>query len=160
VILVDTTDGCDPAQLPLGLASTEIMVLMSPDKESITQSYGMVKTLAQDFGKRRFRLLINRAGNAEEARVIADNFARTAETYLGVAADYVGFIPFDERLARAGTLRKSVVDAFPVAASTMQFRQLADGLLRWPRSLDLGELGGFMQRLVQGSRLLGACKRV
>lgn len=159
VILVDTPEGCDPARLPLGLAGTEIMVLMSPNAESIKQGYALVKKLAQDFGKRRFRLLMNRVTNPEEARVIAANFAQTAESYLGVAADYVGFIPQDERLACAGSLRKSVVDAFPIAESTVQFRRLADGLLRWPRAMDLGELGGFMLRLVQGSRLLGACKR-
>lgn len=160
VILVDTPDGCTPAGLPLGLASSEILVLMSASSESITRSYGMVKTLAHDFGKRQFRLLLNRVENQEEARVIARNFAQTAESYLGVSADYVGFIPLDERLTRAGTLHKSVVNAFPVAESTIQFRRLADGLLRWPRSVDLQELGGFMQQLVQGSRLLGACKRV
>lgn len=159
VILVDTPEGCDPASLPLGLAGTEIMVLMSAEPESIKQSYSLVKKLALDFGKRRFRLLMNRVTNPDEARRAAANFAQTAENYLGVAADYVGYIPQDERLARAGSLRKSVVDAFPVAESTVQFRRLADGLLRWPHAMDLGELGGFMLRLVQGSRLLGACKR-
>ncbi len=159
VILVDSPNGCDPASLPPGLAGAEIVVLMSPSAESIKQGYVLVKKLAQDFGKRRFRLLMNRVTNPEEARVIAANFAQTAESYLGVAADYVGFVPHDERLARAGSLRKSVVDAFPIAESTVQFRRLADGLLRWPRAVELGELGGFMGNLLQGRRLLGACKR-
>lgn len=160
VILIDTRDGFDPSRLPIDLASSEILVLMSASSESITGSYGMVKKLAQDLGKQRFRLLLNRVGNPEEASVIAGNFAQTAGEYLGVEVDFVGHIPFDERLVRAGVLHKSVVDAFPVAESTIQFRRLADGLLRWPSSKGLGEVGDFILRLVQGSRLLGACKRV
>jgi flagellar biosynthesis protein FlhG len=165
VVLVDTTEDCDPAALPMGLASSEILVVLSVETASITRSYGLVKRLAQDFGKRQFHLLVNRAGKAEDAQAIAANFVHTAENYLGVSVDYLGFIPQDDRLSHAGRLHQSVADAYPVAESTRQFRRLADGLLRWPQAAGfgeagLGQIGGLMRRLVQGSRLLGACRRV
>jgi flagellar biosynthesis protein FlhG len=95
----------------------------------------------------------------EEAQAVAHNFAYTAERYLGVSVDYLGYIPLDERLTRAGDMRTSVVEAFPVAQSTSQFRKLADGLLRWPQSPSLGSVGGFMQRVIQGGRLVEAYRR-
>lgn len=160
VVLVDTTEDCNPAALPMGLAAAEILVVLSADAVSITQSYGLVKQLAQDFGKRQFRLLINRVESPEYAQAIARNFIHTAESFLGVSIDYLGFIPHDKQLTHAGELHQSVVNAYPVAQSTQQFRRMADGLLRWPLAADFSEIGGLLQRLVQGSQLIGMCRRV
>jgi flagellar biosynthesis protein FlhG len=143
----------------LGLAASEIMVVLPPGSTAITQAYTLVKRLAQNFGKRQFRLLLNRMESPDQAQAVARNFSRTAEQYLGVSVDYLGYIPLDERLNRANRLHTSVVDAFPVAQSTSQFRKLADGLLRWPQPSSLGSVGGFMQRVIQGGRLVEAYRR-
>lgn len=159
MVLVDTEEATDPDALPLGLAASEIMVVLPPGNTAITQGYALVKRLVQNFGKRRFRLLLNRMPSADEAQAVAHNFAYTAERYLGVSVDYLGYIPRDERLARAGDMRTSVVDAFPVAQSTSQFRQLAERLLRWPQQASLGSVGTFMQRVIQGGRMVEAYRR-
>jgi len=159
VVLVDMAEAADPDALPLGLAASEIMVVLPPGNTAITQGYALVKRLVQNFGKRRFRLLLNRMGSADEAQAVGHNFAYTAERYLGVTVDYLGFIPNDERLARAGDMRTSVVEAFPVAQSTSQFRRLAESLLRWPQQASLGSVGNFMQRVIQGGRLVEAYRR-
>ena len=159
VVLVDMEEATDPDALPLGLAASEIMVVLPPGTTAITRGYTLVKRLVQNFGKRRFRLLLNRMGSADEAQAVGHNFAYTAERYLGVTVDYLGFIPNDERLARAGDMRTSVVEAFPVAQSTSQFRRLAESLLRWPQQASLGSVGNFMQRVIQGGRLVEAYRR-
>jgi len=159
VVLVDMEEATDPDALPLGLAASDIMVVLPPGNAAITQGYTLVKRLAHNFGKRRFRLLLNRMTSPEEAQAVAHNFAYTAERYLGVSIDYLGYIPMDERLSRAGDMRTSVVEAFPVAQSTSQFRKLADGLLRWPQPSSLGSVGGFMQRVIQGGRLVESYRR-
>lgn len=159
VVLVDMEEATDPDALPLGLAASEIMVVLPPGNTAITQAYTLVKRLAHNFGKRQFRLLLNRIESPEQAQAVARNFSHTAEQYLRVSVDYLGYIPLDERLTRAGHLRTSVVEAFPVAQSTSQFRKLADGLLRWPQPASLGSVGGFMQRVIQGGRLMEAYRR-
>jgi flagellar biosynthesis protein FlhG len=159
VVLVDMEEATDPDALPLGLAASEIMVVLPPGSTAITQGYTLVKRLAHNFGKRQFRLLLNRMPSSEEAQAVADNFTYTAERYLGVSVDYLGYIPLDERLSRASHMHTSVVDAFPVAQSTSHFRKLADGLLRWPQPSSLGSVGGFMQRVIQGGQLVGAYRR-
>lgn len=159
VVLVDMEEATDPDALPLGLAASEIMVVLPPGNAAITQGYALVKRLVQNFGKRRFRLLLNRMASADDAQAVAHNFAYTAERYLGVSIDYLGYVPLDERLARAGDMRTSVVEAFPVAQSTSQFRKLAESLLRWPQPASLGSVGSFMQRVIQGGRMVEAYRR-
>jgi flagellar biosynthesis protein FlhG len=156
VVLVDMEEATDPDALPLGLAASEIMVVLPPGGQAITQAYTLVKRLAQNFGKRQFRLLLNRMASVEQAQAVADNFTRTAEQYLKVSIDYLGYIPHDERLDRAQRLRTSVLEAFPVAASASHFKKLADGLRHWSCPASLGGVGGFMQRVIEGGRLLEA----
>jgi flagellar biosynthesis protein FlhG len=159
VVLVDMEEATDPDVLPLGLAASEIMVVLPPGNTAITQNYALVKRLSHNFGKRQFRLLLNRINTPEQAQAVARNFAQTAERYLGVAVDYLGYIPTDERIAVGGHARTPSLDAMAAAPSTSQFRKLADGLLRWPSASGLGGVGGFMQRLVEGARLVDAYRR-
>ncbi len=159
VVLVDMEDATDPDALPLGLAASEIMIVLPPGQAALTDCYTLVKRLAMNFGKRQFRLLLNRVASTAQAQAAARNFADTASRYLGVSVDYLGHVPEDEKLDRAGRLRTPVVNAFPVAQSTSQFRRLADGLLHWPRAASLEGVGGFMQRVIQGGRLAEAWRR-
>lgn len=158
VVLVDMEDATDPDALPLGLAASEILIVLPPGQAALTDCYTLVKRLAMNFGKRQFRLLLNRAASTEQARAVAHNFADTAQRYLGVSIDTLGYLPRDEQLDRANRLRTSVIEAFPVSPSTSQFRKLADHLLRWPQPSGLGGVGGFMQRVMQGGRLVEACR--
>ncbi len=159
VVLVDMEDATDPDALPLGLAASEIMIVLPPGNAALTDCYTLVKRLAMNFGKRQFRLLLNRVESTTQAQAVACNFADTASRYLGVTVDYLGYIPLDEKLDRANRLQTSVLEAFPVAQSTSQFRKLAEGLLRWPQAAGLGGAGGFMQRVIQGGRLVEAYRR-
>ena len=159
VVLVDMEEATDPDALPLGLAATEIMVVLPPGSAALTQAYTLVKRLAQNFGKRKFRLLMNRMESPEQAQALARNFASTAAQYLSVSIDYLGYIPLDERLSRANRLRTSVVGAFPVASSTSHFHKLAEGLLQWSQPSSLSNVGGFMQQVIQGGHLMQACRR-
>jgi flagellar biosynthesis protein FlhG len=159
VVLVDMEEAIDPDALPLGLAASEIMVVLPPGSAAITQAYTLVKRLAQNFGKRQFRLLLNRMESPEQAQALAHNFARTAEQYLNVSVDYLGYIPLDERLSRANRLRTSVVEAFPVAQSSSHFHKLAASLLQGFKPTGVGSVGGFMQHVMQGGQLAEACGR-
>lgn len=159
VVLVDMEEATDPDVLPLGLAATEIMVVLPPGSAALTQAYTLVKRLAQNFGKRKFRLLMNRMQSPEQAQALARNFAGTAAQYLSVSVDYLGYIPLDERLDRANRLCTSVVGAFPVANSTSHFHKLAEGLLQWSQPSSLGNVGGFMRQVMQGGHLMQACRR-
>jgi flagellar biosynthesis protein FlhG len=159
VVLVDMEEATDPDALPLGLAASEIMVVLPPGNRAIKEAYTLVKRLSHNFGKRQFRLLLNRIESPAQAQAVAHNFAHTAELYLNASVDYLGYIPLDERLDRANRLRTPVLEAFPVAQSASHFRKLADGLRHWPQAATLGSVGGFMQRVIQGGQLIEAGRR-
>lgn len=113
------------------LAEWEIVVQVSTSATSITNAYGLIKRLAQEFGRRPFGILVTGASEAE-AKVVYDNMSSAASRYLAVTLSSMGSVPADEYLHRAARLGRSVVDAFPLAGASMAFRELA-GRFALPR---------------------------
>lgn len=157
VVLVDALAGRASRSLPLNFSSHEVVVVVSPEPTSITAAYGLIKHISSGQGKKRFRILVNKARDETEARMIFDNIASAANRYLAVSAGFMGFVPPDEKLRQSASRGRPVIESFPAAASAAAFHRLAESLTRWPcdKSEDNSEsrgLKGFMQCLMQGSR--------
>lgn len=159
IVLVDMEEATDPDALPLGLAASEILLVLPPGRESIKQGYALVKRLVRNYGKQQFRLLINHGATPAQAEAIARNFAAAAEQYLDASVEYLGSIPLDDQLGAAGARPLAAWGETPTRPASPYFRKLADLLLHWTPSRGLSGLGGFMQHMIQGSRLLDACRR-
>lgn len=119
--------------LPIeGMQEGEIVVQVSNQAESIKQAYLLVKRLSGQLGRRSFGVLVTGASEKEAQRVYA-NLAQTASRYLAVELRLIGAVPPDEHLHRAVRLERPVVDAFPLAAASVAFRQIAGWLTQQDR---------------------------
>ena len=153
VVLMDAVAGIERNVLSLSLAAQEVVVVVSGQPASITDAYSLIKVLSQDYAKHKFRILINNMSE-EAAQAIFSNMAKAAGRFLDVSLDFMGCIPFDEKLNHSARLHRPVVDAFPAAPSAVAFRQLVETLEQWPYpTADNGRLDVYMQRLIQSSRI-------
>ncbi|MDD5241232.1 MAG: AAA family ATPase [Sulfuricella sp.] len=154
VVLVDAVAGVASNVLPLSLASQEIVIVVSEHPSSITDGYALIKVLNQRFAIHRFHILASKVKSGAEARALYDNMAKVAVRFLDVSLDFMGYVPFDDKLKQAGRIGRPVVDAFPAAASAKALRNLAETVEQWPQpSGEDGRLEAFMQRLIQTSRI-------
>lgn len=154
VVLVDTAAGNSGKALPASLAAQDVMLVLSRTSSSITDNYALIKTMSQQYAKRHFRILVNKARSEREARTLFLNMAQAAKRFLSVSLDYIGLIPPDDKLERATALCTPVVEAFPAAPSAAGFRRVAGEIMGWPRQAETEEsMENFMQRLIQSSRL-------
>jgi flagellar biosynthesis protein FlhG len=153
VVLVDAVAGVASHVLPLSLAAQELVLVVDPQPASMTDAYALIKVLNQGFARRSFHIIVNRVSSPEEGEAVFRNVADVANRFLKVTLDYMGCVPRDEKLRRAGQLGRSVVDAFPATAAAQTFRDLAEEVDQWPPpGGDEGQLETFMQRLIQTSR--------
>src|SRR5690606_12034188 len=106
------------------MADGEIVVQVTPHAEAIKQAYLLVKQLHGQLGRRSFSVLVTNASEKDSQRVLA-HLAQTASRYLAVELRMIGAVPADEHLSRAVTLERPVVEAFPLAAASVAFRQIA-----------------------------------
>jgi flagellar biosynthesis protein FlhG len=149
VVLIDLPGGI-PALSQDGLRKSEVVITMLPGSESIMSGYALMKRLSRDHGIGHFHILLNRLARPEDGEDIARNVVDTAAEFLGVRVSCMGFIQDDARLAQAGRLSQPVVDAYPVAPSSRQFKRVTEGLLRWPPSLQRGGPGNARRHIAMG----------
>ncbi|MDK2124280.1 MinD/ParA family ATP-binding protein [Parachitinimonas caeni] len=139
----------------LALASDDMIVVITPHAESITEAYASIKLLNNEYGRREFWILANRVRTLETARALFRRIKEVAGRYLGARLRLMGFVPEDERLHRANRLGRPVTDAFPDAEASIAFDQLADAMLRWPpAAIAQGDRANLLYRAIDGSRKL------
>lgn len=119
------TVGADPERL-------DVVIVLSRAASSITEAYALIKRLNATRSQRRFHVLVSRVDSEAEAVAIYRNMARVADGYLSVTLDFVGYVPADERIARAGRLGRCVLDAWPESAGAAAIRRLAEDISGWP----------------------------
>jgi flagellar biosynthesis protein FlhG len=128
-----------------------LLVVVEATPSGITESYALIKRLALKNARQQFGIAVNKAGNEQAAMTVFENMAKVARRNLSVRLEYLGYIPPDERLECAVQLGKSVVEAFPAAASTRSYLELSQKLLCLPMRQDEAEGGvsNIIQNLIR-----------
>lgn len=124
VMLIGTElSEADRLPLPI-LADSHIVVQMSPNAESIKNSYALIKRLGGVLGRRPFSLFFTRSSEQDSAKVF-ENISRVTSRHLAIGVESLGSIPPCQFVDKAAKMRRSVVEAFPVAESAAAYRSAA-----------------------------------
>jgi flagellar biosynthesis protein FlhG len=138
-------------------AAQEVVVVVSNGPTSITGGYKAIKRMSAIAGRKRFRLLVNRAQDAQTGEVINKNMAHAAGKHLEVALEFMGAIPHDTAIPGATQRFLPAVHATPYADASRRFEGEAAAMLRWAAPQDdASRLDNFMQRAITVSRLTAA----
>jgi flagellar biosynthesis protein FlhG len=130
ILLIDTAAGISSNVLYFNVAAEESIVVVTPEPTSITDAYALIKVLSTKHRKEHFSILINSAQNAEEAKEAFRKISRVVDRFLArVSVDYLGFVPFDEKLPAAVKEQRPVLEIYPQALSSRAFLDIAKALL-------------------------------
>ncbi len=152
ILLIDTGAGISSNVLYFNMAAEEPIVVMTPEPTSITDAYALIKVLWTKFKKERFTLLVNLARSAQEAREAFKKISLAADRFLGsLSLDYLGFVPFDEKLPMAVKNQRPVLEIYPQALSSRSFMEIARTLVDKPTQARAGgQIQFFWQHLLGG----------
>ncbi|WP_233865247.1 MinD/ParA family ATP-binding protein [Paraburkholderia adhaesiva] len=132
VVLIDTQLDADGALSSLAVHAHDVLVVMRVAAQSITDTYACLKRLHFAHAIGQFRVLANHVASAADAEAALENLVGVASRYLNVSLESAGCIAAEPHTARAQTLGRCVVDAFPSAPSARDYRRLAADLPHWP----------------------------
>lgn len=156
IVLVDARNDAEEPSAFVG-AAQEVIAVISPGPSSITGGYAAVKRMSRTHGRKTFRVLVNRAQDAETAELIYRNMAHVATRHLDANLEFLGAIVHDDAVNEAASRYAAAVDAAPFADASRRYADLADAISRWPAARDEAvSLDHFMQRAIYGSRLMAA----
>ncbi|AAQ58698.1 MinD/ParA family ATP-binding protein [Chromobacterium violaceum] len=146
-------DAPDPVRDPIPASVADNLVLvLTPDADSLTAAYANIKRLASRFGRQRFNVLINRARHLEEAHELFTRLSAVASEFLTVSLRWVGFVPHDNAVRRSQTLRRPLMEAFPDSEAAAAFSQLSAVLPQWDAPETSRDSTGYMDLLIAASR--------
>lgn len=129
VIIIDTGAGISDAVIELVASSAEVLLIATPEPTSITDAYALLKTLHRhtDFnsGKTSIKVVGNRIQSYEEGRDLYMKLNTVVHKFLGLDMEYLGAIPYDDRLSQAVMKQQPVSIVYPNAPAARALLELA-----------------------------------
>ena len=129
VVIVDTGAGISDTVINLVVSSSEVLLVATPEPTSITDAYALLKTLCRhrEFyeNKPRIHMVANRAHSYQEGRELFEKLDAVVEKFLDLPMEYLGHIPYDEKLPRSVMRQQPVSIAYPNASSARAMLDLA-----------------------------------
>lgn len=129
VVIIDTGAGISNTVIDLVLASSEVLLVATPEPTSITDAYALLKTLCrhEEFyeNNTKIRMVANRAHGYHEGKELFDKLDTVVEKFLNMKMEYLGYIPYDEKLPKSVMKQQPVTVIYPNAASSRAMLELA-----------------------------------
>jgi flagellar biosynthesis protein FlhG len=127
-LLIDTAPGIDDNVLYLNSAAQEIMVIVTPDPSSLTDSYALIKVLHQRQKENRFSIVANNVRDEADGRALFQKLSDVAEKFLCVSLDYKGFVPTDLNLRQSIRSQQLVVQSQARCPAAVAIRGLVENM--------------------------------
>ena len=129
IVIIDTGAGISNSVIDLVLASSEVLLVTTPEPTSITDAYALLKTLCSregfDENEIEIKMIANRAHGYHEGRELFNKLDAVVDKFLHIKMKYLGHIPYDERLQKSVMRQKPVTLAYPNALSSRAILELA-----------------------------------
>lgn len=152
IIVIDTGAGIGSTVMEFLTASSEIMLLTTPEPTSITDSYSLLKTLNNTPGflekGARIYFLANRVESKSEGRAMFQNLNVVVNKFLSIQMEYLGIVPQDDAILRAVMRQSPVTINAPSSRSSRAFESLAAQLLEEETEIEVNRRGGIASLLM------------
>ncbi len=132
VILIDTGAGIADTVLEFVTASTEVLLVATPEPTSITDAYALLKTLNRraEFSTEHtcIKMIANRVRAENEGKELFEKISVVVTKFLNFELEYLGEIPQDDQVSKAIIRQKPIILSAPNSGAGRAMRELAEKL--------------------------------
>lgn len=129
VIIVDTGAGIADNVLEFVTASSEVLLVATPEPTSITDAYALLKALNRRTGFRRentcIKMISNRVSSEAEGRNLYEKMSIVVDKFLNIQPEFLGMIPQDDSISKAVMIQKPITVAYPNSAAAKALMTIA-----------------------------------
>ncbi|MBE7560736.1 P-loop NTPase [bacterium] len=126
VLVVDTGTGLSDNVVEFAARADEVVVVTTPDLTSITDAYGMLKTLARLGSEGRLGVVANRVQSVMEGEAVYRRLLVCSERFLGRGVEYLGHVYRDGVIERATGARRPFLLLAPDSRAARCVWRIAD----------------------------------
>jgi flagellar biosynthesis protein FlhG len=124
VIIIDAGAGISDNVLSFVAASSEVLVLTTPEPTALTDAYGIIKSVAARSEDVKMKLVVNMIQNIQQGKKVYQKLGDVCHRFLGVKLDNLGYIYDDESVKRAVSMQKPVVLSFPDSRASHSIKHI------------------------------------
>jgi len=125
-ILIDTGAGINTSVLSFINAASEVIVVVTPDPTSITDSYALLKNIA-DYEK-DVSVLVNMTTSNDEAHSVFRKISLASKKFLKMEINDIGFIYDDNHVTKSVRMQKPFMTEYPNCLASKGIELLAYNL--------------------------------
>lgn len=128
-MIIDTGAGISSNVTSFLLASDDVIVVTTPEPTSLTDAYGVIKTMVREGYRGNVYLVVNRAASSIEGMLTAEKLKIVIKKFLNVDITILGHIT-NEPLIEEGVRRQEpFLKAFPRAQAASEISVIAANLM-------------------------------
>ncbi len=132
VIIIDTGAGISDTVMEFVSASSEVILVTTPEPSSLTDSYSLLKVLGSrpgyDKNSTTVKVVANKVTDADDGRNVYARLKTVTDRFLDINVELLGVIPSDPALEKAVMQQIPVSIASPNSRSSKSFEDLAVAL--------------------------------
>jgi len=117
IIIIDTGAGITDTVLEFVTASSEVLLVTTPEPTSITDAYALLKTLNRKANfssdNTTIRIIVNRITKDDNGEEIYKKLSLVSAKFLKLKPEYLGYLPMDVSVSKAVMKQLPVICAFP-----------------------------------------------
>lgn len=130
VIIIDTGAGITDSVIEFVTASSEVLLVATPEPTSITDAYALLKILNKkvDFVAENtvIRMIANRVDTIEDGKQLFNKLNMVVEKFLTVKMEFLGAIPQDTNVVKAVMQQRPYSILYPQSPSSKAVVNLAN----------------------------------
>lgn len=146
-MIIDTGAGISANVIGLIMPADEVIVITTPEPTSITDSYGLIKSIVSQSKDKNLKIIVNRVRSAIEGKKVADRVIDISGQFLEVQVENLGFIFQDEEVERSIREQKPYILNSPRSKASACLTRITHNLLQMEGFEGEGEgLAGFIKK--------------
>jgi flagellar biosynthesis protein FlhG len=133
-LLIDTSAGISKNVVSFCMASSEIILVVTPEPTSLTDAYALLKILSLNGFKNSVMVAVNQCRSIEVSSLVFSKFKAAVEKYLPVKILPVGTILSDDHVSDAVKKQKPFISLFPNTNAAKGIKNIGRHLLKKDKS--------------------------
>jgi flagellar biosynthesis protein FlhG len=146
-LIVDTSAGIAKSVISFCIASSEIILVVTPEPTSLTDAYSLLKVLSLNGFNGPVMVAVNQCRSIEISGAVFTKFRAAVEKYLPIKIQPAGTILADDHVSEAVRKQKPLISIFPASNAAKGIKNIGRYLLKKNRT-EFNEYGqkAFWQR--------------
>jgi len=132
IVIVDTGAGIADSVIEFVAASSEVLLVATPEPTSITDAYALLKTLNRktdiSLQDTVIKMVANRIDSYEEGKELYEKLSIVVNKFLNLKLEYLGALPQDSIVSKAVMLQKPALGVYPNSQFSKTITSFAQNL--------------------------------